>query len=89
MLFELGEVVGTPAAIELLEANGRTPIEFLDRHVEGDWGEVCHEDDIDNFRSLKEGTRILSVYQVTKHDRIWIITEADRSVTTILLSNEY
>ena len=89
MLFELGKVVGTPAALSLLEENGQTPLDFLDRHVEGDWGEVDREDDLEDFRAVKFGDRIVSCYRVNGDGKIWVITEADRSLTTLLLPEEY
>ncbi len=89
MLFELGKVVGTPAALRLLEEHGKVPFDFLDRHVEGDWGDVGREDDLANFRAVKFGERIVSVYRVDGDGRVWVITEGDRSVTTLLLPEEY
>ena len=89
MLFQLGRIVGTPAALSVLDLHGLTPTEFLDRHISGDWGEVDREDDLKNFRSVKFWEQIVSAYKVGDDDRIWIITEADRSVTTILLPSEY
>jgi len=89
VLFELGRTVATPAALELLARNDRTPDEYLDRHHDGDWGTVCREDDFANFRAVKYGDRIVSAYQATGGERIFIITEADRSATTILLPEEY
>ena len=89
MLFKLGKVVGTPAALELLRRHGKTPDEYLDRHVDCDWGDVDREDDLANFQAIKDGARILSSYRVTEADRIWVITESDRSSTCILLPGEY
>ena len=89
MLLKLGKTLTTPPALRLLEEHGKSPAEFLDRHVAGDWGDVGREDDLENFRSVKEGTRILSAYRVAEDARIWVITEADRSATTILLPEEY
>lgn len=60
----------------------------LNRHVSGDWGSVCEEDKAENDRALESGDRILSAYE-TSHGKIWIITEWDRSVTTILFPSEY
>ena len=87
--FQLGELVATPGALEALEHAGQSPLEFLDRHRKGDWGEVCPEDWALNDEALKEGTRLLSAYRTVKDERLWIITEADRSCTTILLPEEY
>jgi hypothetical protein len=61
----------------------------LSRHGAGDWGEVCDQDRQENERSLKEGFRLLSVYKDRNGTRFWIITEADRSATTVLLPEDY
>ena len=62
---------------------------MLSRHVRGDWGIVCDEDKEENDDALRNGGRILSAYQSSGKERVWIITEADRSATTILLPEEY
>jgi hypothetical protein len=87
--FPLGRTVATPGALAAVAAAGQTPSEFLDRHVAGDWGEVPAEDALENQRSLACGFRILSAYRTLRGERLWVITEADRSVTTILLPEEY
>lgn len=87
--FPLGQTVATPGALDALEASGQTPLEFLKRHVRGDWGEVDEEDSEANDNALESGDRVLSAYRTRRGDRIWIITEADRSATTILLPEEY
>ena len=87
--FQLGQLFATPGALAALERAGQTPVEFIDRHLRNDWGEVCKEDWEANDAALKEGTRLLSAYRTSKDDRLWIITEWDRSVTTILLPDEY
>jgi len=87
--FSLGRIVATPGAIEAMNDSGDTPIQFLSRHVRGDWGEVCDEDKQLNEESLVHGGRLLSVYQTKKNVTIWLITEADRSVSTLLLPSEY
>ena len=89
-LFRLGQIVGTPGALEALNAVSRTAgLELLRRHVTGDWGEVCEEDAKENELSVREGFRILSAYTLKTGVKIWIITEADRSATTFLLPEEY
>jgi hypothetical protein len=88
-LFPLGMVVGTQGAVDALEAAGQNPQEFLDRHAYGDWGEVPAADKAENDFSLKYGFRILSAYTTNVGERIWVLTEADRSATTILLPDEY
>lgn len=88
-LFELGQLVATPGAIRALEDSGDHPLKFLSRHVTGDWGLVEKEDWEANDMAVQHGGRILSVYRTSKGTKLWIITEADRSVTTILLPEEY
>lgn len=87
--FKLGQVVATPAALEALAASGQDGAFFLDRHIQGDWGDVDAEDQQANDEALVDGERILSAYKTLLGVRIWIITEADRSSTTILLPDEY
>ena len=88
-LFPAGQIVATPDALALLEQANKSPLEFLSRHLRGDWGNLCQEDKTENELSLKHGFRLLSSYQLTDTEKIWIITEADRSVTTLLLPAEY
>jgi hypothetical protein len=87
--FPLGRVVATPGALSALEKAEQAPNEFLDRHVNGDWGEVSEVDKEENEVSVEQGFRILSAYTTSAGDTIWILTEADRSATTILLPEEY
>lgn len=88
-LFPLGRVVATPGALTALEAAGELPEPFLTRHVRGDWGDVPEEDRQENELSLREGFRILSSYRTRLGTRLWLITEADRSSTCLLLPEEY
>jgi hypothetical protein len=88
-LFSLGQIVSTPGALEALQQAGQAPLVFLNRHVRGDWGDVCAEDAEANLQSLKDGSRLLSSYKTSKGVKLWIITEADRSSTCILLPEEY
>jgi hypothetical protein len=88
-LFPPGRLVATPGALALLERINKSPSELLSRHLRGDWGNLCQEDKTENELSLKHGFRLLSSYQLTDTEKIWIITEADRSVTTLLLPSEY
>lgn len=88
-LFALGQVVGTPEALATIEANGLQPLDLLTRHYNGDWGEICDEDKALNDEAVKLGNRILSAYPIASDVTIWIITEADRSSTAILLPSEY
>lgn len=87
--FPLGHTVSTPAAIEALNESGESPTLFLNRHVSGDWGDVCEADKQANEDALLHGDRILSAYRTAKGVKIWVITEADRSSTCILLPEEY
>lgn len=87
-LFTLGRVVATPAALNALVMAGQDPGELLERHQSGDWGDVPPTDAAENRRSVRHGWRILSAYQVGPR-RIWIVTEADRSSTYLLLPEEY
>ncbi len=87
--FELGVVVATPGALEALSEAETLPVELLERHAAGDWGEVPKEDARENERSLKYGFRLLSSYPLPTWEKVWIITEADRSSTCLLLPSEY
>ena len=87
--FELGRVVATPGALSALQKAEQEPREFLDRHVNGDWGEVPEADKQENELSVEQGFRILSAYTTSAGDRLWVLTEADRSATIILLPEEY
>ena len=87
-LFPLGRVMATPGALRLLANAGEDAAGLLDRHACGDGGEVAPEDARENEFSAREGFRILSSYTVGDY-RLWIITEADRSSTCILLPEDY
>lgn len=86
--FSLGQIVATPGALALMQEQGIDPLALLSRHVRGDWGDLGEEDKKENELSVKEGFRILSAYG-KGGNRLWVITEADRSATTILLPQEY
>ena len=83
--FRLGQLVATPGALQALADAGQRLLEFLRRHQAGDWGEVDREDVQDNEFSVTHGYRILSAYRTVRGVKIWVVTEADRSATTILL----
>jgi hypothetical protein len=96
--FELGELCYTPGALNVMQQYHVSPFQLIARHVSGDWGEVCPEDAQSNEEALQDGLRIFSVYvlppplsksEALSPAKVWIITEADRSVTTILLPEEY
>jgi len=63
--------------------------EALGRHIAGDWGDVCPEDWHENELSLREGFRLLSAYKSAAGEKFWVITEADRSATTVLMPEDY
>lgn len=89
-LFELGQIVATPGAIDLLDRSGVNANELLSRHNGGDWGDICDEDAAANSQAVEHGDRIFAVYKLgPKKEPLWIITEHDRSVTTLLLPEEY
>jgi hypothetical protein len=93
-LFELGQIVATPGALEAFSnvvtyRDYVTPANLLLRHVTGDWGDIDDEDKISNDLSVNSKSRILSAYTLPDGVKIWIITEWDRSVTTFLLPSEY
>ena len=85
--FMPGTVCATPAALEVL-SQARL-LRLLERHLRGDWGDTCKNDQIANERAIYNGDRILSWYQLSGKPRVLIITEADRSATTIMLAEEY
>jgi hypothetical protein len=87
--FPLGRVVATPGALRVLEEANQNAFEFLAKHQAGDWGELCEEDIRENEFSVLNGFRILSAYRTRNDVKIWVITEADRSATTLLLPEEY
>ena len=84
----LGQVLATPGALQLLAEIGETPFGYLARHAAGDWGDLCAFDRRQNEVALRDGHRILSSYG-TLAGKVWVITEADRSATTVLLPEEY
>src|SRR5687768_6743346 len=94
-LFMLGQIVATGGAMAIGDLSLLN--RCLNRHVRGDWGCVCEEDALTNNEALKMGMRILSAYAIDEtqpckgygDNTLWIITEADRSVTTFLLPEEY
>ena len=91
MKFALGQVYLTRGVNEKLgsdEVFAKFVSDCLGRHAEGDWGDLCAEDKEENELSIKEGFRLLSAYQY-QDQKIWIITEADRSATTVLFPDEY
>ncbi len=84
----LGRLLATPGALEALAEAGEHPFGYVARHAIGDWGDLCEFDRRQNEVALRERSRIFSSYG-TPAGRLWVITEADRSVTTVLLPEEY
>jgi len=87
--FSMGLVYATPGALDAFEGANDSTLVFLMRHASGDWGDVCEEDRLANEFALENELRLFSVYHLSDGTKIWIITEADRSVTTVLLPSEY
>jgi hypothetical protein len=87
--FGLGMVVATPGALEVLEEFEISPSALVERHAAGDWGDVPPEDARENEYALEHGFRVMSSYPLSGGVRVWVITERDRSLTTILLPAEY
>lgn len=87
--FPLGHLVMTQGANEAFQRSGEQPLSYVARHAGGDWGELDEHDKEENDFSLQRGLRLLSRYMLSDSTVVWIITEADRSVTTILLPEEY
>ena len=87
--FPLGHILATRGALEAIASAGQVPQDFINRHHAGDWGDLDEEDRCENDRSLRHNCRLLSAYTLSDGIKIWVITEADRSSTTILLPEEY
>jgi len=92
--FNCGAILATPGASETFKRNGQTPLEFLQRHLSGDWGELCDDDRLLNDQALIDGSRLLSAYKLGDGTKVWCITEAvgengHREATTFLLPEEY
>lgn len=85
--FQLGAFYTTPGAQQALDPD--EIVTALSRHARGDWGEVCDSDWKENDFSVEQGYRILSSYTSRRGEKVWVITEADRSATTVLLPEEY
>lgn len=88
-LFALGQVVATPGALNAMTELDIAPLVLIHRHVTGDWGDLGAEDQQQNLLAIRSGMRIFSSYKLSARTKIWIITEADRSSTTLLLPSEY
>jgi len=87
--FLMGRVVATPGALDAISHAGQVPEELLGRHCTCDWGDLSESDHAQNNFALTAGERLFSAYHLTDSTKVWVITEWDRSVTTILLPEEY
>lgn len=87
--FPLGRLFLTPGAIEALEEAAQSPQDFINRHSQLEQGELCDEDHRENLFSVDKPLRIFSAFKTVQGEKLWVITEADRSATTILLPEEY
>lgn len=85
--FPLGRLFSTPGVLELLGASEMQ--KMIRRHESGDWGDCDDEDWQSNENALQCGARIFSVYHAATGEKVWVITEADRASTTVLLPSEY
>ena len=85
--FPFGRIVATPNVLTSIPND--EILKALSKHLQGDWGTLEAEDKNENERALKHGGRLFSAYQSSRNEKFWIITEADRSVTTILLPEDY
>ncbi|WP_295996900.1 hypothetical protein [Rugamonas sp.] len=88
-LFTLGQVVATPGAMSAMSQLGIAPLDLIHRHITGDWGDLGVEDQQQNLLAIRSDLRIFSSYKIGASVKIWVITEADRSSTTLLLPDEY
>lgn len=87
--FDLGRIVATPGALQALEQSGESAAQIIGQHHAGCWGDVCEDDAAANEQALEDGERILSVYHTAKGQKLYVITEADRSSTCLLKVDEY
>ncbi|MET3448176.1 hypothetical protein [Ralstonia sp. 1138] len=85
----LGQLVATPAAVAALSEAGVSVYLLLNRHARGDWGELCEADRLQNVLAVNTGQRVVSSYLLPTGQKVWIITEADRVLTTVLLPEDY
>lgn len=85
----LGQIVATPGALRACTVAGVPPLRLVARHQRGDWGQLCREDETANRVAIREGLRVFSVYVLPNGEKVWVITEADRASTCVLLPSEY
>ena len=89
ILFRVGRMVATPGALEALRVAGEEALTYIKRHQHGDWGDLVEEDKKANEAAVQDGSRILSAYHLSTGVKIWVITEWNRSATTVLLPSDY
>lgn len=89
VLFSVGRVMATPGALEAMDTAGVNWAGLLARHVAGDWHDMTAEDAEANAQAIQDGDRVLSAYELPGGVRVWVLTEWDRSMTTLLLPDEY
>jgi hypothetical protein len=88
--FDLGKIVATPGAIQALKESKQSAFHFVARHMAGDWGEeLPPEDCLANEQALLDNSRVFSAYRTARGTKLWVITEADRSLTTIMRPEDY
>lgn len=87
--FRLGQIVATPAALNAISEANQLPLEFIQRHARLEQGALSDDDHAENLLSAREGFRIFSSFYTNNQEKVWVITEADRSATTILMPSEY
>jgi hypothetical protein len=87
--FHIGKPVAMSGALDALTEAGQSPMQFVGRHIVADWGDCSEEDREANEDALRNGDRLFSVYRTSKGIKLWVITEADRSSTCVLLPEEY
>lgn len=85
----LGRLLATPAAVDAIQSAGASIFALVNRHARGDWGDLPEGDREQNALSVVAGRRVLSSYPLGGEVKVWVITEADRSTTTLLLPEEY
>jgi len=87
-MFPIGRLMATPGVLAFCKKHGINPIHIFARHVARDWSEMCAEDQRANERAILDGSRVFSAY-VYQGEKVWVITEASREVTTLLLADDY
>lgn len=89
MKFPLGSLQATPAALEVLERSGEDPYSLIMRHANCDWGTCCSADCKANEEAVRMGLRVLSMFETKLGEKVWVVTEGDRSSTTVIIPSDY